>query len=271
MLTEKRFLQEQKKPDPMPDPNSAALIGAGIGMRTCDRLAETIDACQELECFAYAASHDLKGPLNRLESYSHLLEKKYGKHLDGDGAFFLRYIRQDVQRLTQLVDELLNYTKLSQQELHLQPVDVQEIMRAILFEHALDIREHGAEIILDLDQVTVLADARCLSRAISNLLDNALKYSSQSARPNIHINGGIVGRRYRLSVRDNGIGFNMQSHDRIFEIFRRLHAYSEIPGHGVGLALARRAIDRMGGKIWAQSTPGQGATFFVELEMVPGG
>lgn len=239
--------------------------------RVRERTAELAAANRELEGFTFAASHDLKGPLSRLESFSRLLESRYRDRLEGDGLLFIDFIRQNALRLTQLVDDLLSHARVAQQELGLQPIDVQETVNAIVLEQTEGIRKHGAQIHLDVPPVAVLADPHLLQQVLVNLLENALKYSAQSSPPVIEIGGDSTTGRCRLWVRDNGIGFDMKYRERIFEIFRRLHAYNEIPGNGVGLALVRRAMERMGGRVWAESEPSQGAAFFLELHLAEAG
>lgn len=239
--------------------------------RVRERTAELAAANRELEGFTFAASHDLKGPLSRLESFSRLLESRYRDRLEGDGLLFIDFIRQNALRLNQLVDDLLSHARVAQQELGLQPIDVRETVNAIVREQAEGIRKHGAQVHLEVPPVAVLADPHLLQQVLVNLLENALKYSAHSSPPVIEIGGDSTNGRCRLWVRDNGIGFDMKYRERIFEIFRRLHAYNEIPGNGVGLALVRRAMERMGGNVWAESEPGQGAAFFLELHLAEAG
>jgi signal transduction histidine kinase len=148
-------------------------------------------------------------------------------------------------------------------------VDLQAAVRLVLAEKEEDIREAGAELRLDLPATgpQVLADFHGLSQVLRNLVENALKYSAAATPPVIEIGCRREGESCLLWITDNGIGFDMSYHDRIFEIFRRLHTYDEFPGSGVGLALVKKAMDRMGGKVWAESAPDQGATFFLQLRV----
>jgi light-regulated signal transduction histidine kinase (bacteriophytochrome) len=243
------------------------LLTADLERRVEERTSELKAANQELENFTFATSHDLKGPLGRINSFATLLERNYRDRLEGDGLVFLELIRQNAMRLTQLVDDLLNYSRISQQRLDLQAIDVAKAVQAIVQDKAGDLQGSKAEIQIDLPQMTVLADPLAFQQALGNLVENALKYSSQAAQPHIEISGAVVGNRVQIRVIDNGIGFDMKYHDRIFEIFKRLHTQSEYTGSGVGLALVKRAVERMGGRIWAESAPGQGASFFLELQI----
>lgn len=230
-----------------------------------ERTAELSAANQELEGFVYAASHDMKAPLARLGSLSALLSHKLrARMVDAEEVMVLDLIRQNAQRLSTLVEDLLAHAQIRQQPLNVQPVDVAALAQAVLREQAEDIRQKGADVWLDLPaDLTVHADPLSLRQVLHNLIENALKYSAQAMPPVIEIGGRIEGGASRLWVRDNGIGINPRYHDRIFEIFRRLHTYSEYPGTGVGLALVKKAIERMGGQVWVESEPGQGATFHV--------
>lgn len=222
-------------------------------------------ANKELQAFTYAASHDLKAPLGRINSFSSLLEKRCRDQLDDDGLQFLGFIQQNSARLTTLVDDLLAHAQVEQQNVNLQQVDLRAAFQAILHDLGEEIRQKGAEIRLNLPSVEVQADPFDLAQVLHNLLSNALKYSGGNNASIIEIGGEPRKGCFRFWVRDNGIGFDMVYRDRIFEIFRRLHTYSEYPGNGIGLALVKKAVSRMKGNVWAESRPGEGATFYVEL------
>lgn len=240
---------------------------AELESRVEARTSELRAANQELEGFTFATSHDLKGPLGRINSFAELLQKNYRDRLEGDGLLFLDLIRQNAVRLTRLVEDLLGYSRISQQRLELQDVELDQSVQAIVREKVGNPQAGGAEIRIDLPAVRVLADVLALQQALGNLVENAIKYSAQAEQPQVDIGGEVLDSCIRLWIRDNGIGFDMKYHDQIFEIFKRLHTQSEYVGSGIGLALVKRAVERMGGKVWAESTPGQGATFFVELRL----
>lgn len=229
------------------------------------RTAELSNANRELQAFTYAASHDLKSPLRGISCFAELLERHYCDRLDGEGRGFVTYIRQCATRMADLIDNLLAYAKMEQRFGAFQPINLRSVVRDVLAERKEEIRRRGAEIKVNLPAAMVLANPDGLAQVLRNLIDNALKYASHATPPVIEIGGEVSDNRYRFWVRDNGIGFDMAYHDRIFEIFRRLHTYEEYHGSGVGLALVKKAMDRMGGQVWAESAPGQGATFFVEL------
>lgn len=231
-----------------------------------ERTAELTAANKELEAFTYAASHDMKGPLGRINSFCTLLDRKCRSQLEGDGLMFLDLIQQNAERLQVLVEDLLTHAQVGQQARPVQSVEVASVVQTILHERAQDIQQGGVEVQLDLpDGLRIQCHPFSLMQMLRNLVENALKYSSQAQPPVIVIGGQLQEGTCRLWVRDNGIGIDKAYHESIFEIFRRLHAYNEYPGNGIGLALVKKAVEYMGGKVWVKSEPGQGATFFLEF------
>jgi PAS domain S-box-containing protein len=219
----------------------------------------------ELETFAYSVSHDLKAPLRGIDGYSRLLLKEHADRLDDDGRTFVRTICRAATEMNQLIDDLLAYSRLERRTVHTTQVALLPLVEAVIAEFGAEIQAQGVELRVDLPCETVTAEAKGLSQALRNLLSNALKFSHSAAQPRVEIGGQVTGEVCTISVRDNGIGFDMQYHDRIFEIFQRLHRAEDFPGTGVGLAIVRKAARRMGGRVWAESAPGEGATFFLEI------
>lgn len=242
-------------------------LNADLERRVAERTAQLQASNKELQSFTYAASHDMKGPLGRINAFSSLLEKHFGELLTGDSRMFLDIIRRNATRLTVLIDDLLAHARMDQRALDVQPVDLAAAVQSILNEKEDDLRETGAAVKVSLPAmpVRVSAHPHGLSQVLRNLVENALKYSAGATPPSIEVGADVEGGNCRIWVRDNGIGFDMDYHDSIFEIFRRLHTYEEFAGSGVGLAIVRKAVDRMGGRVWAESSPGRGAIFFVEL------
>ena len=218
-----------------------------------------------MEAFSYSVSHDLKAPLRGIDGYSRLLWEDYQDHLDDDGRVLLGNVRQGAAQMHQLIDDLLAYSRLERRALDEGEIEIVPIVEGLLAERAEEIRVRGVRVDLDVPDVAVRADRDGFAQAMRNLLSNALRYTAEAPEPRIEIGGRLEAARCVLWVRDNGIGFDMQYHDRIFEIFQRLHRQEEYPGTGIGLALVRKAMQRMGGRVWAESSPGAGATFFLEL------
>lgn len=233
------------------------------------RTAELLQVNERLKAFTYAASHDLKAPLRGIGSFSALLERSCRDRLESDELRFLDHIRNSTTRMTHLIDDLLAYAQQEQQALVIQPLDLGAAVRTVLDEYEEEIRRGSVQLGIDLPALRVQADPSGFAQVLRNLIGNALKYAARADPPTLEIGAETFGELCRLWVRDNGIGFDMAHHEKIFEIFSRLHAQHEIPGSGVGLALVRKAVERMRGRVWAESEPGQGATFFLELPLTP--
>ena len=167
--------------------------------------------------------------------------------------------------MSQLIEDLLAYSRMERRPLQGSAVDVRRLVESTIDARSREIAEHGATVKVTLKPLIALADAEGLDIVFRNLIDNALKFSRDSTPPVIEITGRANNETIIVEVRDNGIGFDMRFHERIFNIFQRLQRAEDYPGTGVGLAIVRRAVERMGGRVWASSTPGKGATFVVEL------
>ncbi len=248
-------------------------LTAELEQRVRDRTAELArsetrlrQVNQDLESFTYSVSHDLKAPLRGIDGYSRLLLSEHVSQLDAEGRKFLDNIRQATQHMGALIDDLLSYSRLERREIVVSRVALAPLVEAVL----ANCRQAGlppqALISVDLTPgISARADAQGLTIALRNLVDNAIKFSRDSEPPRVQINCSKVGKRVQLSISDNGLGFDMKYHDRLFNIFQRLHRSEDYPGTGVGLAIVRRAMERMGGRVWADSKLGQGATFTLEL------
>ena len=233
------------------------------------KLAETGQELQranaELETFTYSVSHDLKAPLRGIDGYSRLLLQDHAGQLDDEGRTFLHTIRHAAEQMNQLINDLLAYSRLERRAMHTTSVDPRALVEALVAEHAAEMRERGVGLTVDVPCQAVMAEAEGLAQALRNLLDNALKFTRDAPGPRVEIGGRDTEKTCIIWVRDNGVGFDMLYHDRVFEIFQRLHRAEEYPGTGVGLAIVRKAMQRMGGRVWAESAPGEGATFYLEI------
>lgn len=221
---------------------------------------------RELESFTYSASHDLRTPLRGIEGFSTLLLDEHADQLDEQGREYLQRIQRATLHMSQLVSDLLAYSRLQQLTEHSEPVALSACVQAVAapFRDELEARQGQLSALMP-DDLCVQASPQGLAIVLRNLIDNALKFTPAHDAPRVRIEARAVGERVRLSVSDQGIGFDMRYHDRIFGMFQRLHRQDQIPGTGIGLALVQKAVERMGGQIRAQSAPGQGARFEMDL------
>lgn len=218
----------------------------------------------ELRRFAYSVSHDLRAPLRHLMSYSQLLMKHYSQSLDEVGKEFVGFISQAATRMDDQVAGLLTYSRLGQHLLDPTWVDSRQMIEDLW--PTLLTAEQRAEVELYLGTLPpVYADAFLLEQVWANLLSNAVKYSSRQAQPKILIEGHEENGYAIYQIADNGIGFDMKDHERLFVLFQRLPGSQDYEGTGIGLANVKRIVDRHQGEIWAEAVPGQGATFYVKL------
>jgi signal transduction histidine kinase len=241
-------------------------LNAELEQRVVQRTSEFDAKSKELESFCYSVSHDLKAPLRGIDGYSRLLADEYGDKLDDDGRKFIDNVRKATTQMNNLIEDLLAYSRQERREMAPARIRLREFVQLKLSRRAADLA--GIVVSVEVDDLWVSADREGLEMALRNLLDNAIKFSARSAQPTIAIRATRRDDRCVVSVKDNGTGFDMRYYDRIFEIFQRLHRAEDYPGTGIGLALVRKAMERMGGRVWAQSAPGQGATFYLELPCV---
>jgi signal transduction histidine kinase len=167
--------------------------------------------------------------------------------------------------MSQLIEDLLAYSRMERRNLLNVPLDLANQVAAVLNERAEEIAAKSVQVKLEVESVAAHADPDGLAMVLRNLIDNALKFTRDSQPPMLSIRASLAEKSVTLAIKDNGIGFDMQFQDRIFEIFQRLQRAEDYPGTGVGLAIVRKAMQRMGGRVWAESAPGQGATFYLEL------
>jgi signal transduction histidine kinase len=219
----------------------------------------------ELAQFAYVASHDLQEPLRMITSYLQLLERRYQGQLDQDADDFIAFAVDGATRMQQLIRDLLAYSRVGTSNQAFSAVDCQVILKQVLNNLQMAIQESGASLVYD-ELPTVMADPTRLSQLFQNLLANAMKF--RSIRPpqiQIRVRHLVQPKEWLFAIADNGIGIEPDHFDRIFLIFQRLHTRTEYPGTGIGLAICKKIVDRHGGRIWVESTVGQGTTFYFTL------
>jgi signal transduction histidine kinase len=218
---------------------------------------------ERLEQFAYAASHDLQEPLRMVTSYLTLIESRYGSAFDADGREFLGYAVDGADRMRNMIDGLLEYSRVESSGDPFEPVELDDVLEDVQSDLTMPIKERNAEITAaSLPRVS--GDPHQLRQLFQNLLSNALKYSGNGP-PRVNVSAERADDRWAVAVRDNGIGMKPAEIDDIFELFERLHSHDEESGTGIGLALCQRIIERHGGAIDVDSEPGEGSTFTVML------
>jgi signal transduction histidine kinase len=223
-------------------------------------LAEVEHSNKELEAFSYSVSHDLRAPLRAIDGFSKALLDDYGGTLDQEGRGYLERVRAGTQRMAQLIEDLLGLSRLTRAPLRRERVDVTAMGRKILAELSERDPHRRVESIVADDLVTS-ADARLLTVVFENLLGNAWKFTAKQPGARIEVGRGDGG----FFVRDNGAGFDLKYAEKLFTPFQRFHSDTEFQGTGIGLATVKRVIARHGGRIWAETSPGQGAAFFFTL------
>jgi len=214
---------------------------------------------EELQQFAYVASHDLQEPLRMISSYTQLLGRRYGDRLDGDAKEFMAYIVDGAARMKQLIEDLLAYSRVGTRAKEFQEVDSGASLARALANLRASQEASGAVITHD-PMPHVLADGAQLAQIFQNLIGNAIKFRGAEP-PRIHVGAQTTDTVCVFTVKDNGIGLDTQYAERIFMMFQRLHNKTEYPGTGIGLAIVKKIVERHGGRIWVESEPGKGAQF----------
>ena len=217
----------------------------------------------ELQQFAYAASHDLQEPLRMVSSFSQLLERRYKNRLDEDADEFIEFIVEGAKRMKDLIDDLLIYSRVTRKEKEFEEVDFNKILAVTLSNFSVLIKEQNVTITHD-TLPTIFADASQMGQVFQNMIGNAIKFHGKTD-PRIHISVHEDLNGWTFEVKDNGIGIDKKYQKQIFEVFRRLHTRKEYPGTGIGLSICQKIIERHGGKLWVDSTPDIGTTFYFTI------
>lgn len=222
-------------------------------------------ANDQLEAFSYSVAHDLRSPLRAMSGYSQLLLESYSDKFDSEGAGWLRRIDENAQRMALLIEALLSLAQVNRTELKWEPVDLSEVFRASAAHLATTTQRGNVEVVIADGQI-VEADAQLCRVLADNLLGNAWKFTADTPHPKVELGMTEVDDHPCYFVRDNGAGFDMAFAGKLFKPFQRLHTVNEFPGTGIGLATVASVVRRHGGRIWAESRVGQGATFFFTLQ-----
>jgi signal transduction histidine kinase len=239
-------------------------LNSELEQRVRERTVQLESANAELEAFCYSVSHDLRAPLRAIDGFSQALLDDFPKDIPAEAARYLSRIRASAQRMGQLIEDLLNLSKVSRGELQRATVDVSEIAQQVVAE--LRAREPQRKVEVHVwDGMQASADGRLLRAALENLIGNAWKFTSKAGAARIEVGAVRDGERCSFFVRDNGAGFDMAYASKLFGAFQRLHTAGEFQGTGIGLATVQRIVHRHGGRIWAEAAPGRGAVFSFTL------
>ncbi|AXQ31154.1 hypothetical protein D0B54_21835 [Solimonas sp. K1W22B-7] len=239
-------------------------------LRLMHYAAELERSNAELQQFAYAASHDLQAPLRSIIGFSQILQRQYKGRLDEDADEFLQFIGSSATRMQALILDLLSLSRVGSGEFISGVVDLEEVLQQAQQNLLAEIQARDA-LLTHEPLPTIRGNRGQVLQLLQNLLANAMKFQRSGERPRVQVSAERAGSQWRLSVRDNGIGIAPEFHERIFQIFQRLHTIEEYEGTGIGLTLCRKIVERHGGRLWLESSPGQGATFFFTLPAVDAG
>jgi len=239
-------------------------LNAGLERRVAERTVELETSVRELEGFSYSVSHDLRAPLRAILGFAKLLLEDHAEQLDGEARRKLGVIQGEAARMGQLIDELLAFSRLGRKAMTMSELDMTELARGAY--SVLNRESGGMRADFHLGALPRAKGDRVLVGQVwANLLSNAIKFSSKRETPRIEVSAISDEREYVYFVRDNGAGFDPRYRSKLFGVFQRLHSSSEFPGTGVGLALVERIVVRHGGRVWADSKPNEGATFYFTL------
>ena len=218
---------------------------------------------KELQQFAYITSHDLREPLRMITSFLQLLEKRYQDQLDADANEFIGFAVDGAKRLDSMINDILIYSKISNKERNLVPININEVIEQVRLNLKTSIDETNT--IMTHDPLpTLISDEQSMIQLFQNLISNAIKYRSEKP-PEIHISAKKENNRYLFSIKDNGIGMSPNHLEKIFTIFQRLHTHEKYEGTGIGLAIAQKIVHQQGGEIWAESELRKGSTFYFTI------
>ena len=241
-------------------------LNSNLEQRVKERTARLEEAIRELESFSYSVSHDLRAPLRAIDGYSRIIDSDYGELLPEDGRALLNQVRASAQRMGILIDDLLKFSRLIRQPLVKQTIEMSSLVESALATFGAEIETYQPQIPRH-PLPACQGDPSLLVQVWHNLLSNALKFTRKCENASIEIGCLTTAEQVQAYyIRDNGVGFDMRYVHKLFGVFERLHTESEFEGTGVGLALVQRIITRHGGRIWADSTPGSGATFYFTLD-----
>ena len=241
-----------------------------LEQRVEERTRDLLASVKELEAFSYSVSHDLRGPLEIMSGFSYMLQKNYAAQLDPNGRESIEGIRSAVRRMSELIDDLLNLSRVSTSAMEREPVDLSAIAKSVMAELRRSQPERKVDVLIEPTE-KIWGDPRLLQIAVENLLRNSWKYTSKHEHAQIVFGERHTNGRRLFFVRDDGAGFDPELAGRLFKPFQRMHSTAQFPGSGVGLATVQRIIERHRGEVWAEGAVEKGATFYFTIGLGPTG
>ncbi len=235
-----------------------------VGRLNEDLERRVAERTADLESFSYSVSHDLRTPLRAIEGFSRIVMEEYPDKLDDEGKRLLKIVRENVSRMGNLIDDILAFSRAGRRDLSMAPVDMDSLATAVLEE--LKPLMGARDVRVDLGGLPpAQGDSSMLHQVLTNLIENAVKFTKNKDRAIIDISGRTGDNENVYCIRDNGAGFDMRYSDRLFGVFQRLHGADEFEGAGIGLAIIKRIVSRHRGRVWAEGKPDEGATFYFAL------
>jgi len=259
-LSVMRDITERKQAE-----HQVRMLNEELERRVGERTAKLREALREIDTFSYSVAHDLRGPLRAMTGFSEALLQDHAQKLDAEGQDFVLRIADAGRRMDALIMDILAYSRLSREEVPLKPASLDAVVKPVLDRMAPEIAQRRATVTVQSPLPRIVGHAAMLDQVVTNLLSNAVKFSRPGVDPVVVVRAETRGAAVRLWIEDNGIGISPEYQDRVFGLFQRLNPVESFPGTGVGLAIVRRAMERMGGSSGVESTPGQGSRFWVEL------
>ena len=258
-ITERKHLEEQLKV-------AHENLEEKVEKRTEELLKSNMElkrSNDELKRFAYVSSHDLQEPLRMVTLYSQLLERRYKDKIDSDADDFIGYIVENAKRMKQLIDDLLDYSRVTGQAKEFENVEFESVLDVVLSNLSVSIAENNVKVTHD-SLPTVFANKNQILQVFQNLITNSIKFRGEKS-PKIDISAQKGEKEWTFELKDNGIGINTEHQEQIFEVFKRLHTREEYPGTGIGLSIVQKIIERHNGRIWVESEPEKGSTFYFTI------